>query len=168
LATEAPLTWTDKQREVAELIGQGKTFAEIHALGYSKRMINRVSTALKGGQQPTSIEAEAVETETIVGTANAKTDKGKGDAKGDAKDKPLVSIAGSKGSPIVFWVEQKKIIIDPFELHNQYRYYLDLARKNGGISETFSEVLTLGMQVLWVLHQDIPMTENMLKAVFSK
>jgi hypothetical protein len=160
---EAPLTWTDKQREVAELIGQGKTFAEIHALGYSKRMINRVSTALKGGQQPPPVETKAVETETIV-----ETDKGKGDAKGNTKDKPLVSIAGSKGSPIVFWVEQKKIIIDPFELHNQDRYYLDLARKNGGINETFSEVLTLGMQVLWVLHQDIPMTENMLKAVFSK
>jgi hypothetical protein len=163
LATEAPLTWTDKQREVAELIGQGKTFAEIHALGYSKRMINRVSTALKSGQQPTPVE-----TETIVSTESVETDKGKGDARSSSKDKPLVSIAGSKGSPIVFWVEQKKIIIDPFELHNQYRYYLDLARKNGGISETFSEVLTLGMQVLWVLHQDIPMTENMLKAVFSK
>lgn len=168
MAAEAPLTWTDKQREVGKLIGQGKKFAEIHALGYSKRMINRVSTALRGGQQPPPVETRTAETETTANTENVETDKDKGDAKSSPKDKSLVSVAGSKGSPIVFWVEQKKIIIDPFELHNQYRYYLDLARKNGGINETFSEVLTLGMQVLWVLHQDVPMTENMLKAVFSK
>jgi hypothetical protein len=146
--------WTKHRKEIADLANQGKEFMEIIALGYGKNATSIVMNALKRGVKvPEHIE----EGERIPE-----------DETGEAKGKPLISGSSPKSAPIIFKLGQKEIVLDPLELHNQYRYFLDLSKRNGGITETFSEVLTLGMQVLWVLHQDIPMTENMLKAVFSK
>jgi len=147
---KSKIVWTDLRREIAELAAQGKEFNEIIALGYSKNTTSIVLNALKDGQKP------------------KPKDSGTEDGDGtDAGTKPLVAVVGPKTAPIIFSFEQKKISLDPLELHAQYRYYCDLAKRDGGITESFSEVLTLGMQVLWVLHQNIPMTPNMLKAVFT-
>ena len=135
------ITWTEKRKEIVDLAAQGKAFMEIVSLGYSKDMTSKVLNALKKGQNPAG-----------------------GDGSGG--EKPMVTVVGPKISPIVFRVDQKQIVLDPLELNTQYRYYADLVRRDGGITEAFSQVLTLGMQVLWVLHQEIPLTENMLKAIF--
>jgi hypothetical protein len=150
------LVWTQPRKEIADLVAQGKGFMEIVSLGYSKTMTSVVMNALKKGETP----AEPDETDPA--------GQGNGDGNGKDNAKPLISTASSKSAPIIFRLGQKEIVLDPMELYNQHRYYLDLCRRNGGITETFSEVLTLGMQVLWALHQDVPMTENMLKAIFSK
>jgi len=149
------ITWTKKRKKVAALAAEGKTFMEIVAKGYSKDMTHKVLKALKAGQEPPQPKPKPSE----------EGDPSNGDnPPGGEKD--LVAVAGSKGSPIVFWVEQKKIALDPFELHKQYGWYSSIANKDGGISNSFSEVLTLAMQVLWVLLQDIPKDENMLTAIF--
>lgn len=144
MAKKVPLTWTEKQREVAALAEQGKTFQELIDLGYSLNMTSRVLNALKEGQKP-ELEVE---------------DPGSG------SDKPLVAVTGPKSAPIMYRIDQKQISLDPLELNKQYSYYSDLTKKDGGISNSFSQVLTLSMQVLWVLLQDIPKDENMLKAIF--
>ena len=149
------ITWTKKRKKIAALSAQGKTFMQIVALGYSKDMTSKVLTALKAGQQPPERKKQVSEE----GEPGDEDNHQEG-------DKSLVSVTGSKGSPIVFWLEQKKIALDPFELHKQYSYYTALANKNGGITNSFSQVLTLAMQVLWILLQDIPKDENMLKAIF--
>lgn len=138
------ITWTEKRKEVADLAAQGKGFMEIVSLGYSKDMTSKVLNALKKDNEPV---------EPPRGGSGAG-------------DKPMVTVVGPKIAPIVFRVDQKQIVLDPLELNTQYRYYAELVRRDGGITEAFSQVLTLAMQVLWVLHQDIPLTENMLKAIF--
>jgi hypothetical protein len=151
-------TWTEKRIELAKLVAEGKEFMEIVDLGYSLNMTSKVVNALKAGEKPPGAE--------VAGEVAVEGDEGKGDKSKEA-GKPLVTVTGPKTSPIVFFFEQKKIALDPFELHAQYRYFTDLANRNGGITESFSEVLTLGMQVLWVLHQNIPLKTEMLKAVFT-
>ena len=145
MAKIVPLTWTQKQREVAALADQSKTFQEITDLGYSLNMTSRVLNALKEGQKP-ELEVEAPGT--------------------GSESRPLVAVAGPKSAPIMFRIDQKQIALDPLELHRQYGYYLALTKKDGETAYSFSEVLTLAMQVLWVLHQEIPVTENMLRALF--
>jgi hypothetical protein len=141
---KAKLTWTEKQREIAQLANQGKTFLEITGLGYSKNMTSRVLTALKEGQKPELEE--------------------KSEGAGDGA-RPLVAVAGSKGAPIIFRVASREISLDPLELNRQYGYYADLAKDNNfGLS--FSEILTVGIQLVWIMMQDIPLTENMLRAIF--
>lgn len=157
--------WTKQRKQIADLANQGKEFAEIISLGYGKDATSKVLRALKRGVKvPEHIaDDEVIEAEDPGGSGG-----GGGNGSGDGKAKPLIGGSAPKTAPIVFRLGQREITLDPMELHNQYRYYLDLSKKNGGITETFSEVLTLSMQVLWVLHQNIPMTENMLKAVFAK
>jgi hypothetical protein len=145
-----PFTWTDKRIEIAKLLAEGKEFMEIVKLGYSLDMTSKVVKALKAGENAPGVEV-----------AEEVADRSKEDGK------PLVIVTAPKTAPIVFFFEQKKIALDPLELHAQYRYYSDLASRNGGITESFSEVLTLGMQVLWVLNQNIPLNPEMLKAIFT-
>lgn len=143
-------TWTEKRIEIAKLVAEGKTFMEIVGLGYSLNTTSKVVNALKAGENPPGAEVAA---EVAGGSKEA--------------GKPLVTVTGPKTAPIVFFLEQKKIALDPLELHAQYRYYTDLMSRDGGYTESFSEVLTLGMQVLWVLHQNIPLKPEMLKAIFT-
>lgn len=163
------------------------TSVVMNELNRAKKAAEAAEAIEEEPPEGTQEQAEAIEEENpdgvkaIEGEPGDKKEakeeeKGKGEAgKKDKKNgqtpekvRALIGAAGPKTSPIIFRLGQKEIVLDPMELHNQYRYYLDLSRRNGGITETFSEVLTLGMQVLWVLHQDIPMSENMLKAIFSK
>lgn len=163
---KTPFVWTDKRKEVAKLFAEGKEFMAIVNLGYSLDMTSKVAKALKTGHDPLEVPVEAgVEGNDKEEKASKEKEGGKG-AGDEVKGKQLVSVTGVKGSPIVFWVEQKKISLDPFELHKQYSYYTNIAARNGGITNSFSEVQTLAMQVLWVLLQDIPKDENMLKAIF--
>jgi hypothetical protein len=139
----AKITWTDKQKEIAKLVDEGKTFTDIINAGYSKHMTSRVLAALKAGQKP---EPEPGHDET-------------GTSKG------LLGITGPKNAPITFKVASKEITLDPLELYNQYRFYESLARQDG-LSYSFSEVLTMGIQLIWMMKQDIPLTENMMRAIF--
>lgn len=148
---------------------------EIIAAGFSNGMTGLVMNALKKGERPPELAEEETPVEKPDDPEDGEAKEPGGNGKKEAKEKdtsgkPRDLISGSvpKSSPIRFAFAQKEILLDPLELHTQYRYYLDLSKRNGGITETFSEVLTLAMQVLWFLHQDIPVTENMLKAVFSK
>ncbi len=38
------LRWTDKQREIAQLVADGKEFKDITAFGYSNYMVTKVKT----------------------------------------------------------------------------------------------------------------------------
>lgn len=143
------LTWTDKQRAIAGLADQGKEFLEIVDLGFSKTMASRVLRALKAGQKPTLKPEGGVETET--------------ETKGETK--PLVAVAGPKSAPIIYRIDQKQIALDPLELNRQYSFYADLIKDNDDMKYSFSEVLTIGIQIVWFLQQDIPHTENMLRAL---
>ncbi len=181
-----PFRWTEPRKQCATLVGQGKSFMEIVAMGFSLTMTSIVMNAMKNGEKPPQEGDTTQEVNTVAeGEANredgedkqeAKEEDGgekketKEEGKGDqtaGKSKPLVATTSPKIAPIIFKFAQREIILDPFELHDQYRYYVDLARADGGIKETFSEVLTLGMQVLWVMHQNVPLTTNMLKAIFT-
>ena len=147
------LTWTDKQREIYKLLGEGKEFKEITDQGYTKNMVSRVKTALAEGQKPVLEPEKDLE------------------LKGSGTTKDLVGLAAPKSAPIVFKLGRQEIALDPLELYRQYRYYEDLARKDGkdgkdSLGYSFSQVLTLGMQLIWILKQDIPITENMLTAIF--
>lgn len=44
------LIWTEKQRQVAELLAQGQTYAQLVKAGYNDTLITRVRKALKEGQ----------------------------------------------------------------------------------------------------------------------
>ena len=108
----------------------------------------------------------------MVGDHN-RTDGGspEGVKKGEPKEekppgtKSLVSVSAPKSGAIVFRLEKRDIPLDPLELNTQYRYYSDLC-KNDHMKHSFSEVLTMGMQLVWVFNQDIPITENFLRAIF--
>lgn len=157
--------WTRQRKQIADLAAQGKKFEEIVTLGYGKDATSKTLAALKRGVQvPEHIADDEIIEAEDPGHGGGGTDRGRDSTKGQ----PLVAASSPKTAPIVFRFAQKEIILDPLELHTQYRYYEDLARRNGGFPETFSQVLTLGMKVLWVLHQDVPMDTDILKAVFSK
>lgn len=147
------LTWTDKTRDVAALLQTGKDFMEVVGMGYSKNMVSRVKTALDSGQKPVEPGAE----ESVDGVEQGSS----------TRERQFMGVkTPTKGSPISFKVGTDDILLDPLELYHSYRYYLDLSRKNGGISNSFSEVLTYGMQLVWMMCQDIPITENMMRAIF--
>lgn len=144
------LTWTDKQREIFKLLEEGKEFRAITDLGYTRNMVSRVKAAREDGQKPEPLEEDP---------NSSRTKQGSG------TNQSLITVTGPKGSPISFKVGTKEIVLDPLELMKQHRYYTDLA-KNDNLGYSFSEVLTMGMQLVWILRQDIPLTENMLTAIF--
>ena len=144
------LRWTDKQKEVAQLITEGKEFNDIVASGYSPHMASKVKTALAKGQSPGQKEEEEAEIKSGSGNGNGK--------------QGLVGIKVPKSSPIVFTINKKEIALDPLELNTQYRYYQDLTKRDG-MSYSFSEIQTIGIQVVWILTQDIPLTENMISGI---
>jgi hypothetical protein len=138
------LTWTDKQREIYKLLEEGKEFRAITDLGYTRNMVSRVKAAREAGQKPEPLEEDP---------ASSRTNQN------------LIAVTGPKGSPISFKVGTKEIVLDPLELIKQHRYYLDLAKKDGNLGYSFSEVLSLGIQIVWILTQDIPLTENMIVGI---
>lgn len=137
------LDWTDKQRKVFQLLEEGKEFKAITDLGYSLNMVSRVKTARKEGQKP-GVEEEKKQ-------ASGPLD--------------LVAIGGGKSSPIVFRLDKKEIVLDPLELMKQYRYYSEIVKKDG-FTESFSEVLTISVKLLWTSLLDIPITQDLLNAIF--
>jgi len=153
------LSWTDKQRQVADLVQQGKSFTEITGLGYSLHMTSRVATAIKEGKKPPP--RQEVEKTGKDGGNGA----GGGNGGGGGSPQDLVAITGPKTAPIIFRIDRREIHLDPLELHRQYDYYADLAGKND-MSQTFSQIQTFGVQLIWILMQDIPLTENLLRAIF--
>jgi hypothetical protein len=166
LATKKQFTWTETRREIADLAAQGKEFMEIIALGYSKDTTSKVLRKLRRDQK--AEELANGENPGEEGESDEKDGEKEGkEGQLPGRSKPLVAATSPKTAPIIFRLGQKEIVLDPLELHAQYRYYIDLARRDGGITESFSEVLTLGIQVLWALHQEVPMTPNMLKAIFT-
>lgn len=149
------LEWTPKQTEVYRLLIQPIEFKDIIAKGFTKNMVSRVKGAIQEGQKPEGELEPGVEP-----GGNGSKSKG-------GTNQPLITVAGpARASPIVFKVGQQQIILDPLELYRQYSYYADLGKKDG-LNYSFSEVLTIGMQLVWMLQQDIPLTENMLTAILS-
>jgi hypothetical protein len=148
LAKIPKLIWTDKERAIADLTAQGKEFMEIVALGYSKSMVSRVVNALKEGQKP----------EMKLGVEKDRTIE-------DETRRPLVMVTGPKTAPIIFKLDRKDIVLDPLELMKQYRYYTEIVKKDG-FTESFSEVLTIAVKLLWTSLLDIPITEDLLNAIF--
>lgn len=146
LEMKTGLRWTTKQREVAQLFEEGKEFKDIIALGYSNYMTSKVKTALGKGQNPKQ-EGEPKPSEK------------------DATKQDLVAMQTPKSAPIVFKIDRKEIVLNPLDLNRQYGYYEDLAR-NDNLGYSFSEILTIGIQLVWILKQNIPLTENMLRAIF--
>jgi hypothetical protein len=147
----AKLSWTDKQRKIFQLLEEGKEFKAITDLGYSLNMVSRVKTARNEGQKP-DLEDD------------------QNDGKGGTPKKPsgpldLVAIGAGKSSPIVFRLDKKEIVLDPLELMKQYRYYSDITKKDG-FTESFSEVLTIAVKLLWISLLDIPITQDFLNAIF--
>jgi hypothetical protein len=45
------LRWTDKQREIDQLVADGKEFKDITAFGYSNYMVTKVKNVLAEGQK---------------------------------------------------------------------------------------------------------------------
>jgi hypothetical protein len=152
------LSWTDKQRQIADLIAQGKGFTEITKMGYSLHMTSRVATALKEGKKPPARQE-------LAKGGNGAGGGSESNLIGDGSPKELIEIRGPSTAPIVFKIDRKEIHLDPLELDRQYGYYADLAKKDGLI-HTFSEIQTFGVQLIWILMQDIPLTENVLRAIF--
>lgn len=144
------ISWTPKQRDIADLAEQGKGFTEIVNMGYSKHMTSRVFAALKEGNKPPPEEGGTEQKDGTEGTRS------------------LISTSVPRQAPIIFRVANREIVLDPLELYRQYSYYEDIMRKDGdgGKPYPFSEVLTMGIQVIWLLKQNIPITENMLRALF--
>jgi hypothetical protein len=46
------LRWTDKQREIGQLVADGKESKDITAFGYSNYMVSKVKNVLAEGQKP--------------------------------------------------------------------------------------------------------------------
>jgi hypothetical protein len=147
----AKLSWTDKQKEIFQLLEEGKEFKAITDLGYTLNMVSRVKTARSEGQKPES--------------EGGQNDGKPGDQKKPSGPLDLVAIGGGKSSPIIYRLDKKEIVLDPLELIKQYRYYSDIVKKNG-YTESFSEMLTLGLKLLWISLLDIPVTKELLNAIF--
>jgi hypothetical protein len=143
------LTWTDKQREIFNLLEEGKEFRAITDLGYTRNMVSRVKAAREDGQKPEPLKEDPDSSRT-------KQSSGPLD---------LVAVGSGKSSPIVFRLDKKEIVLDPLELMKQYRYYTEIVKKDG-FTESFSEVLTIAVKLLWTSLLDIPITEDLLNAIF--
>jgi len=144
------IVWTDKQREIARLMAEGKTHSQLRQAGFYPNLIQKVKRALEQGGVPPS-EEEAL------AKAAAKEEEQKSSQK-------LVSVKSPSPSPIVFRLDKKEIALDPIQLNKQYGYYEDIIKKDG-LTNTFSEVQTIGIQLVWLLMQDIPLSENMISGI---
>jgi len=51
MAKKVQLKWTDLQREIATLVGEGRTFDELVEMGYTKSVVSKVLNAIKSGQK---------------------------------------------------------------------------------------------------------------------
>jgi len=140
------IVWTDKQREIARLMAESKTHSQLRQAGFYPNLIQKVKRALEQGSVPPS-EEEAV----------AKEEEQKSSQK-------LVSVKSPSPSPIVFRLDKKEIALDPIQLNKQYGYYEDIIKKDG-LTNSFSEVQTIGIQLVWLLMQDIPLSENMINGI---
>lgn len=147
MAKKGQLEWTEKQREIYRLLKDGKEFMAVVAMGYSLFIVSKVKNAIAAGQKPEAKEGND------------------GDRSGGPQD--LIGVKSPKSPVILFSVDKKEISLDPLELNTQYRYYLDLAKKDN-LGYSFSQVLTIGMQIVWILTQDIPLTENMILGILYK
>lgn len=141
------LRWTDKQKEIAQLLQEGKPFKDIIALGYTKSLVSKVRNALGMAYNP-----------------EPKPKTSENQEPGDNGKRNLVGLKAPKSSPILFTINKKEIALDPLELNTQYRFYQDIAKRDG-MSYSFSEVQTIGIQLVWMLMQDIPLTENMVMGI---
>jgi len=150
------LTWTDKQREIFNLLEDGKEFRAITDLGYTRNMVSRVKAAREDGQKPEPLEEDPAGS----GTDGSRTKQG------SRTSQSLVGVSGPKSStPIGFKIGTKEIVLDPLELMKQYRYYTEIVKKDG-YTESFSEVMTIAVKLLWTSLLDIPVTKDLLNAIF--
>lgn len=141
------LQWTEKQREIDQHFADGKEFMDIVAMGYSLYMVSKVKKARAEGQKPEAKEKAKVE------------------AKGGNGKRELVGVSAPTSTPIVFRIEKQEIKLDPLELMKQYRYYTEIVKKDG-YTESFSEVMTIAIKLLWTSLLDIPITGDLLNAIF--
>jgi len=140
------IVWTDKQREIARLMSEGKTHSQLRQAGFYPNLIQKVKRALEQGSVPPSDEEAATKEEE------------------QNRSQKLVSVKAPSPSPIVFRLDKKEIALDPIQLNRQYGYYEDIIKKDG-LTNTFSEVQTIGIQLVWLLMQDIPLSENMINGI---
>ncbi|MGQ9545930.1 MAG: hypothetical protein ACUVTR_02025 [Dehalococcoidia bacterium] len=140
------IKWTARQREIANLLKQGKTQKEIIAAGYKKATISRVRTALK---------AEEKEMIKQGGTQNG-TVPSISDTRVRVRTLDPVEVGG--------------IIIEPADWRiNQYGGFLILntyehARKKYGYSGTVGDFVCDACQVMRkVMGLDLVSTEYLIK-----
>lgn len=141
------ITWTPKQKEIADLIRQGKTTKEIIEAGHGRATIERVRAALKKEQK----EAE---------------DKRRQAGGGPPSNPPGTNVRTRTLDP----VEVGGLLIEPADWRiNQYGAFLiltthDIAKQKYGYEGTVGEFLCDACQVLRrIMGLDVMSFEYLLK-----
>jgi hypothetical protein len=140
------MRWTDKQREIVDLIQQGKTFNEITAMGYSNNMVSRVNRAIKRGELP---EEKSTEKSTAP-TSGQQQKKG---------SKSLIAAVELKGAPLLLDLGQAVEPLDRGDIYDAYHLYSDL-RARGILNDNFSSVIRDGVGIIWRLLITKPLIEG--------
>jgi len=123
------MRWTEKQKEVANLASQGKTFNEITAMGYSLNMVSRVTQALKRGESPDKATAKVAAKKLPAGPI------------------PPIDI---KGQPIMLDLGTKTVPFDRGKIYDAYQLYSDMMER-GIIKDDFASVCLDGIGIIYRL-----------------
>lgn len=150
------LHWTDKQRAIAALIDQKKSFSEILALGFSETMFGRVKNALDKGEVPPAPKSVVVEEEKKEEEKPELSSAGKPEQKSEGAQppqKPVVATAvrGTRKEMTPFEIDLGKEVVplDRSDIYESYLLYKDLKAKGFIRQDLLSAFLLDGVSFIY-------------------
>ncbi len=129
------MRWTDKQREIAELIKQGKTYKELMELGYANNTYARVKDALDKGEVPTIEPPPPKDPQKVV-------------PKDQSGGQIATVVERAKGA-IVFHLGELDVTLNPHYLYDSLLYFWEIRRIDPSIDEDFSLGQLAAMKHAW-------------------
>jgi len=125
--------WTQKQREIYDLLTKGMSFSQVVEQGYAKATVSKVKKAIDNGEIPPEPKA-AVPTIPKVVTAGTIQSPG--------------FITPGNRPPVLFDLGQQTIPLAWQSLYEAHRYYQDFVDEEG-IEDGFGEMLLWCVKDVW-------------------
>jgi len=150
--------WTEKQRAVASLFAQSRSYSDIVAQGFSQTMVTRVKRALDKGDRPPTpksiVVKEVVEEKKEVGEQSEPLVSGKSEQKVETDPpplKPVTTAVRTRKEMIPFEIDLGKEVVplDRSDIYESYLLYKDLKSKGFIRQDSLSNFILDGVSFIY-------------------